>query len=145
MLQGMCILKNKTLIALFDSGASHSFISLAHANELELPMSSFLYDLIVSTSIESRLLTSSVCLNCPIWISTYWSIIDLICLPMNDIDIILGMNWLSANNVFLNCQDKTIQFLSQNTLTTSLVEIDESLANQIGECLSKHTLGCVLL
>ena len=38
MIQGTCILKNKTLIALFDSRASHSFISLTYANELELPM-----------------------------------------------------------------------------------------------------------
>ena len=38
LIQGTCILKNETLIALFDSRASHSFISLTHANELELPM-----------------------------------------------------------------------------------------------------------
>ena len=64
---------------------------------------------------------------------------------MNDIDIILYMNWLFANNLFLNCREKTIQFLAQNTFTTSLVGTAKSPANQIGECLSKHTLGCVLL
>ena len=64
MIQGTCILKNKTLIALFDSRASHSFISLTHANELELPMSSLPYDLIMSRPTRSRILTSSVCLNC---------------------------------------------------------------------------------
>ena len=100
--QGTCILKNKTLIALFDSKASHSFISLTRTNELELPMSVLPYDLIVSTSIGSKILISSICLNCLIQIGTHYSTIDLICLPMSAIDIILDMNWLSATNVFLN-------------------------------------------
>ena len=64
---------------------------------------------------------------------------------MNDIGIILGMNWSSTNNVLLNCHEKTIQFPIQNILTTSLAKTAKSLANQIEECLTKHTLGCVLL
>ena len=52
--------------------------------------------------IGSRILTSSVCLNCLVQIGTHCSTVNVICLPMHDIDIIFGMNYLSANNVLLN-------------------------------------------
>ena len=55
-------------------------------------MSSLLYDMIVSTPIGSRVLTSCVCLDCPIQIESHHFVIDLICLPLHEIDIILGMN-----------------------------------------------------
>ena len=35
---------------------------------------------------------------------------NLICLPLSGLDIILGMDWLSANRVMLNCSDKAIVF-----------------------------------
>ena len=38
--------------------------------------------------------------------------VDLICLPPSSLDIILHMDWLSANCVMLNCSDKTIVFPS---------------------------------
>lgn len=36
--------------------------------------------------------------------------ITLVCLPLIQIDIILGMDWLSANHVLLDCSDKTLIF-----------------------------------
>ena len=36
--------------------------------------------------------------------------IDLICLPLSQIDVILGMDWLSSNHVLLNYFDKTVTF-----------------------------------
>jgi len=37
-------------------------------------------------------------------------LIDLFCLPLSQIDVILGMDWLSSNHVLLNCFDKTVMF-----------------------------------
>ena len=65
-----------------------------------LPMSSLPHDLIVSTLAGSRISTSYVCLDCPIQIDSHYSVIDFVCLPMHDINIILRMNWLSTNHVF---------------------------------------------
>ena len=59
--------------------------------------------------------------------------IDLICLPLSQIDVILGMNWLSSNHVLLNCFDKSVvfddsrvsedmMFISANQVVTSLKE-----------------------
>ena len=59
--------------------------------------------------------------------------IDLICLPLSQIDVILGMDWLSSNHVLLNCFDKSVvfndsgvskdmMFISANQVMTSLKE-----------------------
>ena len=54
------------------------------------------------------MLTSSVSLNCHVEISGRTFLIDLICFPLSQIDVILGMDWLSFNHVLLNCFDKTM-------------------------------------
>lgn len=33
---------------------------------------------------------------------------DLICLPLSELDVILGMIWLESNHVYINCDDKTL-------------------------------------
>ena len=35
---------------------------------------------------------------------------DLVCLPLEQLDIILGMNWLEFNQVHINCFAKTVIF-----------------------------------
>ena len=35
---------------------------------------------------------------------------DLICLPLSHLDVILGMDWLSANHIFLDCKEKMLVF-----------------------------------
>ena len=35
---------------------------------------------------------------------------DLICLPLAHLDVILGMNWLSTNHIFLNCKENMLVF-----------------------------------
>lgn len=36
---------------------------------------------------------------------------DLVCLQLNKLDVILGMNWLKFNHVYINYFNKTISFL----------------------------------
>ena len=33
---------------------------------------------------------------------------NLICLPLSSLDLILGMDWLSANHAMINCSEKSI-------------------------------------
>src|SRR3954469_8137990 len=35
---------------------------------------------------------------------------DLVCLPLKQLDVILGMNWLEFNRVHINCFTKTVIF-----------------------------------
>nr|KYP41582.1 Transposon Ty3-I Gag-Pol polyprotein [Cajanus cajan] len=55
--------------------------------------------------------------------------VDLICLPLSQLDVILGMDWLSSNHVLLNCADKSIVFgepvekVSKDYLTANQVKV----------------------
>ena len=49
-------------------------------------------DLVVATSTSCSVLAFDVCLNCPVEIFGRKFLIDLICLPLNQIDVILGMD-----------------------------------------------------
>lgn len=37
---------------------------------------------------------------------------DLICLPLSELDVILGMNWLESNHVYINFFEKKLLFLT---------------------------------
>ncbi|XP_006577522.1 uncharacterized protein [Glycine max] len=60
--------------------------------KLKLSVSSLNKDLVVETPTSGSVLTSNVCLNCPVEISGRTFLIDLICLPLSQIDVILGMD-----------------------------------------------------
>jgi len=37
--------------------------------------------------------------------------VNLICLPLQELEVILGMDWLSANRILIDCQEKRLLFL----------------------------------
>uniref|UniRef100_A0A151UGT0 Transposon Ty3-I Gag-Pol polyprotein n=1 Tax=Cajanus cajan TaxID=3821 RepID=A0A151UGT0_CAJCA len=133
LIQGMCFINGTPLIVLYDSGATHSFISHACMSKLKLPISSLSFELIVEKPTSGSVSISDVCLKCPLSIDGRNFMVDLICLPLSQLDVILGMDWLSSNHVLLNCADKSIIFgepiekvskdyLTTNQVTTSLQE-----------------------
>ncbi|CAL0304657.1 unnamed protein product [Lupinus luteus] len=137
LIQGTCLVNDVPLFVLFDSGATHSFISCDCVKQLGLQVDSLPFDLIVSTPTNAHVILSTLCSRCPVVVNNRTFLIDLICLPLSQIDVILGMDWLSANHVLLNCFDKTIVFgepgetfdtpscqrsMSANEVTTSLKE-----------------------
>ncbi|XP_057758545.1 uncharacterized protein LOC130979186 [Arachis stenosperma] len=107
LIQGQCYVKNRFLTVLYDSGASHSFISLTVARELGLDFSELNFDLIVHTPASQNALTSLVCLQVPFTIRNRTFIHDLIYLPLYGLEVILGLDWLSKYHVFLDCFERT--------------------------------------
>ncbi|XP_004516903.1 uncharacterized protein [Cicer arietinum] len=104
----MGFIKNKKIIILFDSGATHSFISLSCAKALELTIFCLPFDLCVTTPAEKNLTTSTACLNSTLVYQNVHYDVDLVFLPMSGLDVILGMDWLSLNHAIINCSDKSI-------------------------------------
>ena len=66
--------------------------------------------MVSDTPAKGSVTTTSVCLDCPLSIFGRDFGIDLVCLPLVQIDVILGMNWLVFNRVSINCFDKTVIF-----------------------------------
>uniref|UniRef100_A0A151UFW2 CCHC-type domain-containing protein n=1 Tax=Cajanus cajan TaxID=3821 RepID=A0A151UFW2_CAJCA len=110
LIQGTCFIAETPFVVLFDSGATHSFISVSCVQKLNFPVSLLDFDLVVETPTNGPVTTSLVCLKCPLTVSDKQFLVDLICLPLSQLDVILGMDWLSSHHVLLNCYEKSISF-----------------------------------
>src|SRR4051812_13343330 len=74
--------------------------------------------------------TSFACLKCPIDIFDREFGMDLVCLPLEQLDVILGMNWLQFNRVYINCFSKTAIFpedVNVEGLTMTTRQVDEAI------------------
>ncbi|XP_028758745.1 uncharacterized protein LOC114717715 [Neltuma alba] len=93
----------------------------------------------VSTPAGATVLTTQAWLSLVLKFENRESVIDLICLPFKGIDVIIGMDWLSANNAILDCKRKIVTL----PLCTMIVEaINGRLwlsATQATKCIQK---GC---
>src|SRR6185312_7541636 len=92
---------------LFDSGASHSFISSSFVEEHNIPT------VLLKTHILTRTLGGDIkcqlgCLRVRINLSGVEFLANLVVLKSKGIDVILGMDWLSRHNVLIGCTDKVV-------------------------------------
>src|ERR1043165_9364749 len=110
LIKGTCFINGIPLIAIIDTRATHSYIALDFAKRLNLDISNMDGSMIIDTPASGLVTTSYVCRNCPIVIFGRGVCMDLVCLPLEQIDIILGMNWLVFNQVHINCFEKTVIF-----------------------------------
>jgi hypothetical protein len=96
---------------LFDSGATHSFISACYANTNELPLQTMRQSLIVITPkgpIEANYMTHRLTLT--IMGREFWS--TPIVLEESSIDLILGMSWLRKAKAVIHCAKGTVELTS---------------------------------
>ncbi|XP_077219749.1 uncharacterized protein LOC143853939 [Tasmannia lanceolata] len=95
---------------LFDSRATHSFVSSSFAMLHSLPVMPMNHDLCVSTPVGSDLVANSISKTCPIRICDRELVADLILLDLDDFDVILGMDWLSVHHALVNYNKKIANF-----------------------------------
>ena len=93
---------------LFDSGASHSFISYDFSIRLRLVAQPLDFLLSVSTPLGEMSPLESVCRRCIVSLDDSEFAIDLIVLHMFEFDVILGMDWLSSYHVSIDYFAKTV-------------------------------------
>ncbi|XP_052113753.1 uncharacterized protein LOC127744923 [Arachis duranensis] len=115
LIRGKCEMVGKTLNALFDSGASHTFIAFEKADELGLKIVILGYDLKVYNATHEAMVTRLGCPQVPFRVQGRDFVHNLICLPMTGLDLILGLDWLSKNRVLLDCSAKTMYFMPEDT------------------------------
>ena len=64
----------------------------------------------VSTTASGLVKTLSLCARCPVEVEGRMFKVNLICLPLQGLDVILGMDWLSTNHVLVDCRQKKLLF-----------------------------------
>ena len=92
----MLSISGSSAYVLFDTGASHSFITPCFVERSGLELLQLDKLLEVSSPLGSKLLTNSGIQGCVIAFDGHEIIANLILLDVGEFDVILGMDWLST-------------------------------------------------
>jgi hypothetical protein len=106
---GMFLINDTSVVVLFDSGASHSFISAAYVGKHNLPLALLRCQMIVSSpggDMPSRQLCPKVNLKIRGGVDF---VANLIVLESKGIDVILQTDWLSKYKVLIDCAKKSVK------------------------------------
>lgn len=106
-------LKGVPLIALVDTGSTHSFINDSVVNRLQLKIEPR-PGLTVKVTNGDRVTSAGVCSNLPLVIGDTEFSISYYTLPLDGFDIVLGVHWLSTLGPILwNFAALSMTFLHQ--------------------------------
>ena len=101
---------------LFDSGASHSFITASCVRELGLEVETLEKSLYLSSLLGTRVRVDLMCRDCELEISRILLTVDLRVMDMSELDVILGMDWLTAHQVVIDCDRRRVTTYTQDDI-----------------------------
>jgi len=107
---GRCMIASEPLCVLYDFRVTHSFMSETCVKKLGLSVCELQCDLVVSTPALGLVRTSSLCARCPVEVEGCVYKVNMISLPVQELEVILGMDWLSANHILIDCRKKRLLF-----------------------------------
>ena len=99
---------------LFDFGASHSFIVASVVIELGLEVEALEEPLYVNSPLGNRAGIGMICRGCELEISKILLTVDLRVIDMSEFDVIIGIDWLSANRVVIDCDCRRVTAYMQD-------------------------------
>ncbi|KAA3466578.1 reverse transcriptase [Gossypium australe] len=114
VITGTFSLYDTRVIALIDSGSTHSYICMKLVSSMSMPIESTEFVVEVSNPLGKYVLVDRVCKGCPLMIKGHCFPVDLMLLPFDEFDVILGMNWLVTHGVVVNCGKKLIELKNEN-------------------------------
>jgi hypothetical protein len=112
IMMGMFLVANHPALILFDFGASHTFISKKFVEQHCIPYHESRDGLKIH-SPGGQIFTKEVAYQVPVTLARRDFPTNMIVLKGQDIDVILGMNWLAQHKATLNTDQRTIR-LSHN-------------------------------
>ena len=98
---------------LFDSSASHSFIIGSCVRELGLEVETLEKPLYVSYPLGTRVSMDLIYRGYELEISEILPTIDLKVMEISKFDVILGMDWLMAHRVIIDCKHRRVTTYTQ--------------------------------
>jgi hypothetical protein len=108
VMMGTFLVNNHPAIILFDSGASHTFISKRFVEQHCIPYHESREGFKIH-SPGGQIFTKEVAFQVPITLAERDFPTNMIVLKGQDIDVILGMNWLAQHKAILNTELRTIK------------------------------------
>jgi len=110
---------NKSAVILFDSGASHSFISAKFGARMGFDFSHTKGSYMISTP-GGKIAFNQITRRVPIKLGSKIIKTDLIILGLEGMDIILGMNWMTKHRVTLDIPARAVEINSPDHRATTL-------------------------
>ena len=108
VIAGKFSLYDTEMHALIHPGSTHSYVCMEHVFDKVPAMEKLAYDMHVTSSLGHSVSVNSIYRNCPIVIQTREFLVDLITLPFRELDLILGMDWLSKHRAIVDYGQKTV-------------------------------------
>jgi hypothetical protein len=105
---GIFSINHQPVIVLFDSGATHNFISTNCETKLGLDHSPTSGAYMIATP-GSKISSNQVCRSVPIQMGKNLTKIDLLLLDLEGMDVLLGMNWMTQHHVSLDISSRTVE------------------------------------
>jgi hypothetical protein len=108
IMMGTFLVANHPAVILFNSGASHTFISKKFVEQHCIPYNESREGFIIH-SPGGQIFTKEVAYHVPVTLAERDFPTNMIVLKGQDIDVILGMNWLAQHKAILNTDLRTIR------------------------------------
>jgi hypothetical protein len=127
VLMGTFLVAHHRAKVLFDTGASHTFISRTFAVNYDVPIQETNMGVIVK-SPGGKLGTKEVAFHVPVELGGHIYPTNMIVLKGQDKEVILGMNWLAQHEAIIDTRKQTIQIktgMGESQLTIQLSSLEE--------------------
>jgi hypothetical protein len=105
---GTFLVANYPIVILFDSGASHTFISKNFVEKHYIPCTESREGFIIH-SPGGRIFSKEVVFHISVTLAGREFLTNIIVLKGQDIDVILGMNWLAQHKAIINTDLRIIR------------------------------------
>ncbi|XP_074327841.1 uncharacterized protein LOC141665760 [Apium graveolens] len=107
---GILLIGRRDAYVLFDTGSTHSVVSLSFVRHLDVAPLLLYPHISISTPMGNSVIISDVYRECPIAVGDRNYKVNLLPMEMHDFDVILGMDWLSEHRATIDCQGKRVIF-----------------------------------
>ncbi|XP_071700181.1 uncharacterized protein [Rutidosis leptorrhynchoides] len=107
---GHVFVHHRALFVLFDSGSTHSIVSVKSSKYLKVSPTWLSTPFTISTPMGSIEIIDRVYQNCRLEFNDCMFPANLFPMTMHDFDIILGMDWLYHHHATIDCYSKRILF-----------------------------------
>ncbi|KAI3505496.1 hypothetical protein L1887_27627 [Cichorium endivia] len=106
---GTYLLDSEPAVVMFDSGATHSFVSRTFINRLGRSIGKLARPMVIEVADNRMIYVTDVYRGCTLEFSGFEFPIDLIPIAMRDLCVIVGMDWLDAFDAEILCRKKQVR------------------------------------
>jgi hypothetical protein len=135
----MFFVNDTSVVVLFYSGASHSFISAAYVEKHNLLIAQLRCQMIVS-SPGGDMPKRQQCPKVNLKIRGVDFAANLMVLESKGIDVILGMDWLSKHEVLIDCAKKSIKLTTPDRKELEFITESVVTAKGVANCAKVNQL-----